>query len=308
MARDTLTRDTLIPVAAPRGLPGSALATRVGVALSRAFSSFWRHGNLFSAAAISFYALFSLLPLAILLLFGLQTIIPVQIVSRNIGRLFGGMSDTSIILRTISEAYAQQGSFGIIGLVPLVLAATGVFTSVQMALDRVWECRGRVFHFRFLLAILTMVLSLLIFLGMLLATIMVFRFIRTSEIGRLMGWPPTPPRGSTTALTISSVLAQFTIFWTAYRFLPNAYVRWRDTWPGALVATAVWHAIAYMLSWYVDRIADYATLYSQLQTIVALLGSVYALAASFLFGAEFVVQWTTAPPAARVSSAGAGPP
>ncbi len=125
-----------------------------------AVDGFWRHGDLFSAAAISFSALFSLLPLAILLLVGLQVFVPEERVVRGMGRPLGGLSDTNLILRTVRETYVQQRSFGLIDAVTLIIAATGVFASVQAALDRIWECRGRVFHLRFLVGALTTASSL----------------------------------------------------------------------------------------------------------------------------------------------------
>lgn len=294
-----------MPVEGRRWSSGLLLTRRVALAFGRALEGFWKHGDLFSSAAISFYALFSLLPLAILLLMGLQLVIPAAAVTRNIGRLFGGLPEADILIRTIREAYIQQGSLGVIGGLSLVLAAGGVFGALQVALDRVWECRGRIFHLRFFVGILIMVASLLIFLGMLLATIMAFRVIRYSQLGALLGWPRERPREMGSVLTTSTVLAQFAIFWVGYRFLPNAYVRWQDAWPGSAVATVVWHVVSYGLGWYLSRIADFATLYHQLQAIMALLVWVYGVSCSFLLGAEFTVQWTTRRPVPAQQSADA---
>ena len=260
-------------------------------AFLRAFRKFWAHGDLFSAAAISFYALFSVLPLVMLFLVALQTFVPYDRVEHNLGRLFG-LTDTDLVVQTVRQAYTQQNALGWFGAVTLIVAATGVFTAVQIALDKVWEIRGRGVHIRFIVGVLIMAFSLLIFVGMLLATVYVFRFIRTSVIGEWLGWPHQPTPGSSNALTIATGLAQFGIFWTAYRFLPSARVRWRDALPGALVAAIVWHAIAYGLSWYLGTVADYATLYHSLGAIVALLVWVYGLSASFLLGAEFVALRT----------------
>jgi len=261
---------------------------------ARAVHKFWEHGDFFSSAAISFYALFSILPLVILLLVGLQAFYPYTLVQRNLGRLFG-LTESDVILRTVRDAYAQEATLGWVGIITLIFAATGVFTALQVALDRIWESRGRTVHIRFLVGVLTMGASLLIFLGMLIGTVYVFRFIRTSEIGVLLGWPRTPPRGTGNALTIATGLAQFGIFWTGYRFLPSVPVRWRDALPGAVVAAVVWHAIAYGLSWYLGTVADYSSLYHSLGVIVALLVWVYGLCASFLLGAEFVAQRTLWP-------------
>ena len=257
----------------------------------RALQRFWEHGDLFSAAAISYYALFSVLPLVMLFLVALQAIFPYARVEHNIGRLFG-LTETDLVLQTIQGAYTQQRALGWIGAVTLIIAATGVFTALQIALDKVWEIRGRGVHVRFLVGVLIMAFSLLIFVGMLLATVFVFRFIRTSVIGEWLGWPHVPPRGTSNALTIATGLAQFGIFWTGYRFLPSAHVRWRDALPGALVAAIVWHTIALGLSWYLGTVAEYATLYHSLGAIVALMVWVYGLSASFLLGAEFVALRT----------------
>lgn len=275
-------------------LPEYPWPRRLVAVSARAVQRFWEHGDLFSSAAISFYALFSLLPLVILFLVGLQVLFSYDQVQRNLGRLFG-LTDTDLVLRTIREAYAQEATLGWIGALTLVLAAAGVFSSVQVALDRVWECRGRMVYHRFLVGVVAMAASLLIFLAVLIATVFLFRVIRISIVGEWLGWPRTPPRGTGSALTIATGLAQFVIFWAAYRFLPNVPVRWRDALPGAVVAAAIWHTIASALGWYLGAVAEYTTLYHSLSVIVALIVWVYGLSASFLLGAEFVAQRTRWP-------------
>ena len=289
----TALRGPLLRTLAPDNpAPEAPWSHHAAATFLRAFQNFWEHGDLFSSAAISYYALFSVLPLVMLFLVALQTIVPYQRVEHNLGRIFG-MTDTNLVLQTVRDAYSHQAALGWIGAVTLILAATGVFTALQLALDRVWEIRrGRGVHVRFLVGVLTMALSLLIFVGMLLATVFVFRFIRTSMIGEWLGWPHTPPRGTGNAWTIATWSAQFGIFWTGYRFLPSARVRWRDALPGALVASLVWHAIAIALGWYLGTVSEYVTLYHSLGAIVALMVWVYGLSASFLLGAEFVALRT----------------
>ncbi len=101
----------LIRAAGPRHAGGRPLARNVTHTFSRttvrALDGFWRHGNLFSAAAISFSALFSLLPLAILFLVGLQVFIPEERLVRGMGRLFGGLTDTDM---WTAEPYGPEGT------------------------------------------------------------------------------------------------------------------------------------------------------------------------------------------------------
>lgn len=270
---------------------------RAGVTFIRAFGRFVRHGDLFPAAAISYYAIFSLLPLAILLLVSLQLVfnIPAAALSKNMGRLFGGLTDTDILLRTIRAAYAEHARLGWLGAIALIAAAAGVFSAVQVALNRVWEVPGRHFHLQFLLGIVMMATSLLVFLGMLLLIVNTMRFLRFSPVGALLGHPRLPPSGPFSGLSITTAAAQFMVFWVGYRMLPNVRIRWRDAWLGALAAAILWHTIALGLGRYLAVVSEYSTLYHQVQAIMVLLVWVYALACCFLFGAEFVAEWTPYP-------------
>ena len=116
---------------------------------------------------------------------------------------------------------------------------------------------------------------------------------------------PAPGFPSGRALSLTAAVAQFGIFWMGYRFLPGMPVRWRDAWPGALLAVILWQLTGYVLGVYLSSIPTYALLYNRLGAVLALLTWVYALACTFLFGAEFVAQWISlrrgAPPKERIA-------
>lgn len=290
-----------------RGIGRLSPGRRATATCVRALKRFWRHGDFFPAAAISFYALFSLLPLAILLLVSLQLIAPADLISRNMGRLFDGLTDANILLKTIRAAYAQHGRLGWFGGVALIAAAAGVFNAVQYALNRVWEVPGRHFHLQFLLGVLMIATSLLVFLGTLLAIAYTMRFLRYGELGVLLGHPRLPRTGPASGLSITTAVVQFAVFWVAYKLLPNVRIRWRDAWLGAVIAAVLWHVIVIGIGWYLAYVSDYSTLYNQVQTIMALLIWVYALACCFLFGAEFVAEWTPYPHVVRQVEGADGP-
>jgi membrane protein len=279
-------KETRVDIPLP---PGEASLLRVVVALFRALQKFWEHGDLFSGAAISFYSLFSLLPLSILLLVALQAIFPAEQVEFQITRLFGNATNTDLLIRTLRDAYAQRGSLGWTGGVVLILAATGVFAAVQTALDRVWEAHGRLLPVRLIVGVLMMAGSLLIFLGVLVPTLLALRLFQFTV--DVLGWTWEPGFPSGRALSLTAAVAQFGIFWMGYRFLPSMPVRWRDAWPGALLAVVLWQLTGYVLGVYLGSIPTYALLYNRLGAVLALLTWVYALACTFLVGAEFVAQW-----------------
>ena len=66
---------------------------------------------------------------------------------------------------------------------------------------------------------------------------------------------------------------QSLLFCAMYRFLPSCDVRWRDTLPGALLASLGWSAFSQGFSWYVERFSGYQNIY----------GSVYAVSLCMLW-------------------------
>ena len=66
-------------------------------------------------------------------------------------------------------------------------------------------------------------------------------------------------------------------------------MRFREVWPGAFVATALWGGATLGFAWYVRNIANYNVLYKSIGAVIALLVWMYVLAVVALFGCEFNV-------------------
>jgi membrane protein len=73
---------------------------------------------------------------------------------------------------------------------------------------------------------------------------------------------------------------------------PMAFVRgrWRETLPGAVIATACWFLATLLYGWYVTRFADYSIVYGSLGAGIATLVWLYMISFSVLIGAEFNAQ------------------
>ena len=81
--------------------------------------------------------------------------------------------------------------------------------------------------------------------------------------------------------TITGVMA------VMYYFGPNRRQRWRNVWPGALLATALWLITTQVFAWYVSHLAQYNLLYGSIGGVIAMLVWMYLLAAIALLGCEF---------------------
>jgi membrane protein len=71
-----------------------------------------------------------------------------------------------------------------------------------------------------------------------------------------------------------------------------AYVRgrWRETMPGAIIATASWFIITIVYGFYLTRFADYSIVYGSLGAGIATLVWLYMVSLAILVGAEFNAQ------------------
>jgi membrane protein len=71
-----------------------------------------------------------------------------------------------------------------------------------------------------------------------------------------------------------------------------AYVRgrWRETMPGAAIATACWFIATIVYGFYLTRFADYSIVYGSLGAGIATLVWLYMVSLSVLIGAEFNAQ------------------
>jgi membrane protein len=72
----------------------------------------------------------------------------------------------------------------------------------------------------------------------------------------------------------------------------NAFIRghWRETLPGATIATATWFIATLLFGWYVTRFVDYSIIYGSLGAGIATLVWLYMVSLSVLIGAEFNAQ------------------
>ena len=65
---------------------------------------------------------------------------------------------------------------------------------------------------------------------------------------------------------------------------------WRETLPGAALATASWFVATMIYGWYLTRFADYSVVYGSIGAGIATLVWLYMVSLSILIGAEFNAQ------------------
>lgn len=72
-----------------------------------------------------------------------------------------------------------------------------------------------------------------------------------------------------------------------FRMAPHCPLKFRDVWPGALLAGGLWLLTTSGFAWYVSNIADYNYLYGTIGAVIALLVWLYLLAVMTLISCEY---------------------
>ena len=239
------------------------------------------------SAAITYYALFSLIPLTLAIMFILGTFVTGSEalearLSLAVNTLVPVSSDTlGETLQVLDRTKAVSGILGIIGL---LWVSTTVFGAMRKGVNTLWGISQprRFFHEKLIDFSFTAGAGLL----------MVVPIALTAGIGVLGEFTSTlhtgSPDNSRLTAILFNVLSPFislTVFLFIYRYLPNTRVTFRDVWPGALMATLAFEGWKGVFLWYTHTFPIYDTVYGPIGALVALLTWIYISANILLVGA-----------------------
>ena len=76
-----------------------------------------------------------------------------------------------------------------------------------------------------------------------------------------------------------------------YYFVPNAEVRFRDVWIGAVVTGLLWKGTLEAFSWYVRDMTRFTRVNGSIAAVVVFLVWVYMQAVILLYGVEFTAAY-----------------
>jgi membrane protein len=240
------------------------------------------------AAAISYRALFSLVPLATFVATILAEVLSASDANRQ--DLVSAITDQLHLTadgaaRLDSLIAAVPSPWSLAGLVALGLAlwgATGVMSSVLKTLAVVFDegaarsfVRGRLVSSLLVLGALALVLCAVI-------VSMLENVVKrlSANVEESLGWQPF---GFGVVLGVVFPLAlTFLVFLLLYRYLPHRRPGWRAALLGSAAAAIGFQAVQLGLGWYLAGPADFTKVYGSASAIFAFLLSVYLSASAFV--------------------------
>lgn len=284
--------------------PGAHRLRRAGAhardTARRSLSGFLDDDATQSAAAISYYALFSLFPVAILLVVGFGVIVDEEAARRQVIDFvlenvpLSEDQGRRRLEEVLTSVTTDTGGFGVAGAIGLVVAASGVMGAVRKALNRAWDVTDP----RPLAQAKAVDVLLVVGLGLLMALSFTLTFLTrltvslSQDVEEALGpVASVVPRIVLALGQLVPALVAFAAFLLLFRVVPAAATRLRDVWPGALLAALGFEAAKTGFSIYLENFANYNAVYASLAAVVAFLVFVFFTANVFLLAAEVAVEW-----------------
>ncbi len=264
-----------------------------GLAAYHGFIQYTRGDNLTYAASIAYYTLLSMFPLFMLglALLGRTT---ANVAARNaildfVLRYFPAQFD--FVTAQLDALRASRFPFGTLGTIALVWGGLGVFGAISTAVNYSWGVeQQRSFWKHRLFAFLMLVVAGLILLVALLL-VSAAEVLGASPFASVLAHFPgllilrsLTVRNATTLLFI--VVVGFVFY-----FVPNAKVRFRDVWVGAVVTGLLWKGTLKAFSLYMHDMTRFAQVNGSIAAVVVFLVWVYAQAVILLYGVQFTAAY-----------------
>ena len=247
------------------------------------------------AAALAYYAIFSIAPILVIIV-GVVGIVfhgPAarQQVTQQLQGVLGQKSTD--IIESMMSSQTRHGSViaTIIGVVVLLLGASGVFGQLKSSLNSIWHVRqksGRgilgLILDRLLSVLMVFVIGVLLLASMLLTTAISAFY---DALSRVIAVPGFVLRLGDLVATLAVLTLLFALI---FKVLPDVRIRWRDVWIGAAVTAMLFLAGEYLLGLYLGR-AGATSSYGAAGSVVAILMWIYYSSIILFLGAEFTLAY-----------------
>ncbi|CAA9525392.1 MAG: hypothetical protein AVDCRST_MAG30-3329 [uncultured Solirubrobacteraceae bacterium] len=251
------------------------------------------------AAQIAFFAVFSFVPLALLLVatFGL-VLDDGDVRRRVVDTAFEGIPlaeerDRRRLEQATNEALTGAGRLSPFSVILLIVGASGLMSALRHAINQAWDIAERPSLVR------RKALDVALILG---ATSVLVVSLSSSGVRRAAdllddeaggGWLAAGALDAAGEVLPWAVLGLGILF--LYRVLPMKRQPVREIWPGALVALLLLAIVKGGLEVYLESFSDFGALYGSLGALMALLLFVFAASNVIVFGAEFASEWSRLP-------------
>ncbi|HVN27325.1 MAG TPA: YihY/virulence factor BrkB family protein [Candidatus Binataceae bacterium] len=243
------------------------------------------------AAALAYATLFAMPSLLLILIFIAGLVLGPKAASGEIqARLSGAIgSQTAAQIQTMVTGVAKNRTGGLIatilGVVGLLVSATGVLAQLQQCLNKAWKVK--VVDTRIWNTVAKRLRS-----GILLAVTGVLAILSVAAGSAITALAKMLPFSAAAEIgeTITSLLIFAVVFAAILKFLPDVELSWSDVWAGGLIIGALFEIGKFLIAIYLAH-AGAASAYGAAGSLAMILMWTYYSALILLLGVEVTQVW-----------------
>lgn len=281
------------------GVRGAAQTRGIFGLLKRTVSDFVADDCMTMAAALSYYTVFSLPSLLLLILLLLGAIMSPEDVRGTIETQINalmGPAGADQVRSILEHARAPGGNLPstLVGLGVLLLGATGAFSQLQQALNRIWGVKPNphLSGYKALLGKRLLAAGMILVIAFLLLVSLVISAVLSAfghTLGQMLG---SGISGAVLwAVDIALSVGVITLLFAAiFVVLPDAKIRWKDVWVGAALTTVLFLAGKYLLGFYLAH-SNPGQAFGAASSLALMFLWIYYSSIILFFGAEFTEKW-----------------
>ena len=250
------------------------------------------------AAALSYYTIFSLPPLLLIVITIASSVYGGEAISGQVyGQLKGlvGPDSAKFLQDSIAKFTLQQRGpvATAIGVATLLFAATTFFVTLQESINDIWNLKVKTAGIGIGAFIKQRVLSFGLILSV--ALLLLISFVISAVLSAFTGWLQRQiPEVGIIAIKLVDFLLSLGIttllFALIYRFLPDAIIRWRDVLIGAFITALLFVIGKFLIAFYIAK-ADPGSAFGAAGSAIVLLLWVNYSSLIIFFGAEFTQEF-----------------
>lgn len=251
------------------------------------------------SASLAYYTILSLAPLLIIMLYVTGILFGKEAIR---GELYSEIkdlvgSDAAIQVQTaIQNIHLSPDNLfaSSIGVVVLLVGATGIFSEIQDSLNRIWGLKltsRKVWWKLFMDRLISF--SLILSLGFVLIVSLILNALVAALSSKISQW--FSASGETFLLVMDNVISLFIttlLFATIFKVLPDAKIKWKDVFIGAFITSVLFTLGKYGIGFYLGK-SNLTNIYGAAGSVMILMIWVYYSAAILYLGAVFTKVYAT---------------
>jgi membrane protein len=258
-----------------------------------AYKRWWDKDPFMQSAVIAYYAIFSMPGLIIMVLAISAVFFERDIITghlyKEISSIMGSETARQVQDMIVSAGQTKKSVLAtIIGLITVLIGATGVFVELQKALNLIWEVKVKPRK-----AIYTIIRTRLFSFGLVLSIgfLLLISLTISTILSAMSDWAlNNMPNGLFRVFYALNFVISFTIimflFALMFKILPDAKIKWKHLWLGSFITTLLFLLGKAAIGFYLNK-TNPGSAYGAAGSIVLILLWVSYSSMIFFYGSEF---------------------